>query len=225
MALANAGELVGLVLAQLKRQGAPVILSGGYNDVFDMRTMRALYQAPENHHGRAEFAHYYGLPVFGLAGASDAKILDQQAAAEAAFSLLFEALRGVNLVHDLGYLEGGNCYSLEYLVVCDELVAYVKRLMQGLEVSEESLALDVIHEVGHQGDFLNTKHTRDHFRENWYPKLFDRNNFEDWTAGGSTSMCKRSNEQIGVILGGYEPQPLPPDVQGKIDRVVERAGV
>lgn len=224
MALANAGELVGLVLAQLKREGTPIILSGGYNDVFDMRAMRALYQAPENHHGRAEFAHYYGLPVFGLAGASDAKILDQQAAAEAAFSLLLEALRGVNLVHDLGYLEGGNCYSLEYLVVCDELVAYVKRLMQGLDVSEESLALDVIHEVGHQGDFIGTRHTRDHFRENWYPKLFDRNNFEEWSAAGGMSMRRRANEQIDAILEAHKPQPLATGVLDRIDHVVERAG-
>jgi trimethylamine--corrinoid protein Co-methyltransferase len=138
MALANAGELAGLVLAQLKREGAPVILTGGVNDMLDMRTMRDVYAAPENRVMLVELAHYYGLPIFGLAGASDAKLPDEQAAAEAAFSLILESLCGAQMVHDVGYLEGGMCNSLEQMVICDELIHYVKRFMQGLEVSEES---------------------------------------------------------------------------------------
>jgi len=223
MALANAGELAGLVLAQLKREGSPVILTGGVNDMLDMRTMRDVYAAPENRVMLVELAHYYGLPIFGLAGASDAKLPDEQAAAEAAFSLILETLCGAQMVHDVGYLEGGMCNSLEQMVICDELIHYVKRFMQGLEVSEETLALDVIDEIGPHGDFLGTEHTKRHYREDWYPQLFDRNSFESWAAAGSKTLRQRASERVEEILAEHEPEPLPPDVQRRIDEVVSRA--
>ena len=223
IALANAGELAGLVLAQLKQEGAPVILTGGVNDMLDMRTMRDVYAAPENRVMLVELAHYYGLPIFGLAGASDAKLPDEQAAAEAAFSLILETLCGAQMVHDVVYLEGGMCNSLEQMVICDELIHYVKRFMQGLEVSEETLALDVIDEVGPHGDFLGTKHTQRHYREDWYPQLFDRNGFESWAAAGGKTLRQRASERVEEILAEHEPEPLPPDVQRRIDEVVSRA--
>ncbi len=225
IALANAGELVGLVLAQLKREGAPVIHSGGYHDMFDMRTMVGVYESPEGRNGRAELAHYYGLPVFGLAGASDSKLPDQQAAAEAALSMFIETLYGVNLIHDVGYLESGKCNSLEQLVICDEIINYIKRFMQGVEVSEETLALDLIDEVGHEGDFISTDHTLQHFRDDWYPNLFDRNDFGGWQAAGGKTLRQKAQERIEEILSpaGHQPEPLPPDVQQRIDEVVNLA--
>lgn len=223
IALANAGELVGLVLAQLKREGAPVILTGGVNDMLDMHSMADIYAAPENRVMLVELAHYYGLPIFGLAGASDANIPDEQAAAEAAFSLILETLGGAQLVHDVGYLEGGRCNSVEQIVICDELINYVKRFMQGLEVSEETLALDIIDEVGPRGDFLGTEHTRKHYREDWYPKLFDRSNFENWIAAGGKTLRQRVKERVDEILASHEPEPLPPDVQRRVDEIVNRA--
>jgi trimethylamine---corrinoid protein Co-methyltransferase len=222
IALANAGELVGLVLAQLKRQGAPIIHSGGYHDMFDMRTMVGVYESPEGRNGRAELAHSYGLPVFGLAGASDAKIPDQQAAAEAALSLLIEALYGVNLIHDVGYLESGKCNSFEQLVICDEIINYIKRFMQGLEVSDETLALDLIHQVGHKGGFLSTDHTLGHFRNDWYPRLFDRDNHEGWSGRGAKTLREKSRERIGEILSQHQPEPLHPDAQRQIDQILDR---
>lgn len=223
VALANAGELVGLVLAQLKREGAPIIHSGGYHDLFDMRTMVGVYESPEGRNGRAELAHYYGLPVFGLAGASDSKIPDQQAAAEASLSMLIEAFYGVNLIHDVGYLESGKCNSLEQLVICDEIINYIKRFMQGVEVNDETLALDLIHQVGHKGDFLGNKHTRQYFREDWYPNLFDRVTYEAWEKAGNKSLQERANERVEYILKNHQPEPLPVDIQQAIDRIVSEA--
>ena len=225
IALANAGELVGLVLAQLKREGAPVIHSGGYHDMFDMRTMVGVYESPEGRNGRAELAHFYGLPVFGLAGASDAKVPDQQAAAEAALSMLIEAFYGVNLIHDVGYLESGKCNSFEQLVMCDEIINYIKRFMQGLEVSDETLALDLIHEVGHVGDFMSTEHTLRHFRDDWYPRLFDRRHFEAWAASGAKTLRQKSQERIEEILSEHRPEPLQPDIQRRIDEILNREPV
>jgi trimethylamine--corrinoid protein Co-methyltransferase len=220
LALANAGELAGLVLAQLKRQGTPVILSGGTNDMLDMRTLGDVYAAPENRVMCVEMAHYYGLPVFGLGGASDSKVPDEQAAAEAAFSLLLESLAGSHLVHDVGYLESGLCNSLEQIAICDELINFVKRFMEGLEVSEETLALDIIDEVGPHGDFLGTKHTVEHFKEDWYPNLLDRNNFEGWAAEGGNTLRQRARVRVDEILADHRPEPLPADVQRKIDEIV-----
>lgn len=224
MALANAGELVGVVLGQLQREGAPIIHSGGYADMFDMRTTVGVYESPEGRVGRAELARYYSLPVFGLGGSSDAKLPDQQAAAEAALSLLIESLYGVNLVHDVGYLESGKCYSLEQLVICDEIIAYVRRFVDEVEVSEETLALDLIDEVGHDGDFLGTDHTMDHFREDWYPALFNRENFEDWSAGGGHDLRHMARERVDQILASHEPVALPDHVQKRIDAIVRGAG-
>ena len=225
IALANAGELAGLVLAQLKREGTPVILTGGVNDMLDMRSMLDIYAAPENRVMLVELAHYYGLPIFGLAGASDAKVPDEQAAAEAAFSLLLETLCGAQMVHDVGYLEGGRTNSIEQIVICDELINFVKRFMTGLVVNEETLALDVIDEVGPHGDFLGTPHTLNHFKEDWYPRLFDRTNFENWSAAGGKTLRQRARERVEEILASHQPEPLPPDVQQRIDQIVDRATV
>jgi len=186
--------------------------------------MVGIYESPEGRNGRAELAHYYGLPVFGLAGASDSKIPDQQAAAEASLSLLIETMYGVNLIHDVGYLESGKCNSLEQLVICDEIINYIKRFMQGVEVSEETLALDLIHQVGHQGDFLSTKHTRQHYKEDWYPKLFDRSTYEMWKSSGSKSLRESANDTIEYILKNHQPEPLPTDIQQAVDLILSEAG-
>lgn len=223
LALANAGELVGLVLAQLKREGTPIILTGGVNDMLDMRTLGDVYAAPENRVLCAELAHFYGLPIFGLAGASDAKVPDEQAAAEAAFSLLLETLCGAQMVHDIGYLESGMCNSLEQIVICDELIHYVKRFMQGLEINEETLALDLIDEVGPHGDFLGQRHTKRHMRDDWYPRLLDRQNYANWKAAGSRTLRQRARERVEEILASHEPEPLPADVRAAIDAVVAGA--
>jgi trimethylamine--corrinoid protein Co-methyltransferase len=223
LAMANAGELAGLVLAQLKRQGAPVILTGGVNDMLDMRTMGDIYAAPKNRVLCVELAHYYGLPIFGLAGASDAKVPDEQAAAEAAFSLLLETMCGAQMVHDVGYLESGLCNSLEQIVICDELINYVKEFMQGVQVNEETLALDVIDKVGPHGDFLGMKHTRDHFRNEWYPELFDRRNYDGWAEAGGKTLREKAQDRVEEILDTHQPEPLPEDVLAAIDGVIERA--
>ncbi len=220
IALANAGELVGVVLAQLKREGAPVILTGGVNDMLDMRTTVDSYGAPENRVALVELAHRYNLPIFGLAGCSDSKIPDEQAAAEAAFSLILESMAGAQMMHDVGYLEGGMCNSIEQVVICDELINYVKRFMQGLVVNEETLALDVIDQIGPDGDFLASDHTRSHYKEDWYPKLFDRKNFDMWVAAGEKTLRQRAKERVDQILAKHRPEPLPADVQKAIDEIV-----
>ena len=221
IALANAGELVGLVLAQLRREGTPILLSGGYNDLFDMRSMIALYAAPENYGGRPSMGRYYGLPTFGLAGASDAKIPDEQAAAEAASSLLLESLSGINLIHDVGYLESGKCYSLEQLVICDELIGYVKRFRQNLEVTDEMLAMDLVMELGGSSNYITHEHTLQHYREDWYPNLLDRNGFERFSASGQTTLRERALNRVNQLLAKPSLSPLAPDIQREVCEILQ----
>lgn len=224
IALANAGELVGLVIAQLKREGAPVILTGGVNDMLDMRASVDCYADPTNRVMLVELAHRYGLPIFGLTGCSDSKLPDEQAAAEAAFAILLESLAGAQMAHDVGYLDGGMTNSIEQVVICDELIAYTKHFMKGLEVNEETLALDVIDKIGPDGNFMADQHTRKHYREDWYPQLFERRNYEAWEKAGAKTMRQRARDKALDILEHHKPEPLPADVQQQIDRIVERAG-
>jgi len=217
VALANAGELVGLVLAQLKREGAPIIHGGGYGDVFDMRTTTGAYTGPESYGVRTAMGAFYGLPIFGLGGSSDSKLPDEQAAAEASLTLLFETLGGANLIHDVGYLESGKCYSLEMLTICDELIGYIRRYCQGIEISDETLALNLIAELGPEGDYLSSEHTLNHYKETWYPRLFNRNHYDGWLAEDGLTLHRRAQKRVEQILKSYTPEPL----EGKIKQEIE----
>ncbi|MFA5863927.1 MAG: trimethylamine methyltransferase family protein [Phycisphaerae bacterium] len=181
LALANAECLAGLVIHQLRSPGAPFIY-GGCVSPLDMSTTVFAYNSPEWRIADvvlSQLSRRYKLPVFGTAGATDAKAVDAQAGAEWAYSLLTCALAGTNLIHDVGYLASGMMGSLEALVICDELVGMVKRVLHGFEIDETALALEVIHRVGPGGNFLEEQHTLDHFRNNtWYPSLFSREHHE-----------------------------------------------
>ena len=223
VALDFAGVLVGLVLSQLKREGAPVIVSGmPPGGTFDMKTLVTSYCEPERTFTTA-LSRHYGLPMFAIAGASEAKIFDQQAAAEAALSLVVETLAGSNIIHDLGYLESGLTFSFAQLLLGNEVVSWIKAFAKEFEVSEETLALDVITELGPEGDFLNTPHTLKHFRERWYPDLFERTTYESWLSKGGKSLPERAKEKIDSLLAGQKPDPLPGKVRERLREIVLRA--
>ena len=224
IALANAGELAGLVVAQLVREGTPVILTGGVNDMLEMRTAIDCYSDPTNRVMLVELAHRYGLPIFGLTGCSDSKLPDQQAAAEAALSILLESLAGAQMAHDVGYLDSGMTNSVEQVIICDEIIGYTKHFMSDLEVSDETLALDLIDQIGPDGDFMGSQHTRKHFREDWYPQLFERRNYDGWLKAGGKTLRERAQEKALSILERHKPEPLAVEVQQEIDAIVAQAG-
>ena len=184
IALDNAGMLVGLVLTQLNREGAPMIISAMDPAAMDMHTMVCPYAYPEKGFIRS-VSQRYGLPTLALAGGSDSKVVDQQAAAEAALTILADVLMGGNIIHDLGYLESGLTYSFAQLTICDQIVDWVKTFFKGIEVNDETLALDDIAKNGINGSYLGTKHTRKHHKETWYPDLFERGIYADWERKGS----------------------------------------
>lgn len=224
IALANAGELAGLVIAQIVQEGAPVILTGGVNDMLEMRSAIDCYSDPTNRVMLVELAHRYDLPIFGLTGCSDSKLPDQQAAAEASLSILLESLAGAQMAHDVGYLDSGMTNSIEQVVICDEIIGYTRHFMQELEVSEETLALDLIDHTGPDGDFMGSQHTRKHFREDWYPQLFERRNYDGWLKAGAKTLRQRAQEKALDILEHHKPESLTPDVQKQLDEIVAQAG-
>jgi trimethylamine--corrinoid protein Co-methyltransferase len=217
------GALVGLVLSQLKREGAPYVMAGMGASSLDMRTLVQPYAEPDRRGVAQAMAHFYDLPMFALGGCSDAKCLDQQAGIEAALTLMVNALSGSHIVHDLGYLESGLSYSLAQLVICDEIVGWLEHCLREVDVSDVALAVDLIDEVGPDGQFLQSRHTLDHLRERWYPSLFDRDNHEKWFAKGSKPLAQRAAERVDAILAEHRPEPLAPKAAEAVRAIVERA--
>jgi trimethylamine--corrinoid protein Co-methyltransferase len=222
MALGNAGHLAGLVLTQLKQEGSPYLRPVPEGHGMDMRSMVSLYAAPDGGPFGADLAHYISLPTFGFGGCSDSKVFDAQAAAEAALTLFGNALGGVNLIHDVGYLDCAMTGSLEFLAFNDELIGWLRRYSRKLEISEETLALDLIHQIGPDGAFIETRHTLRHVREDWVPSLMDRNNYERWAGNGATTLQGRAKRRVQEILDNHRAVPLPEPVLQAIDEVVCR---
>ena len=223
VAVANAGILTGLVLSQLKREGAPFITTGMSGNALDMRTMVQPYCQPSPLGITHALAHHYHLPMFGLGGCTDSKVVDQQAAVEAALTLMAETLGGANLIHDLGYMESGLCGSLAQLVICNEMVGWIEKMMAPVEINDETLALDLIDKIGPDGSFLDSDHTMKHFRERWYPQVFERGNYDQWIEAGGLSLDLRAAQQVDTILKEHQPEPLPEDVQQQLRAIVQRA--
>jgi trimethylamine--corrinoid protein Co-methyltransferase len=226
--LANglAESLSGLVLHQQTKEGAPFIM-GGVFTIMDMNSTIFAYGSPEFNllmSALADIAHYLRLPMFGTCGCTDSKIVDEQAGIETAISILMTQLSGPNLNHDVGYIEYGSTASLENLIICDDIIGMVRRIAKGINVNEETLAVDVIDQIGPGGHFLAHEHTMNWFKkETYFNTLLDRQRFETWLEGGSKTLFQRANEKAKDIIENYETDPLPKDIQSKLRAVVERA--
>ena len=189
----NAEVLSALVVHQLAAGGAPFVLGVGCGTT-DRHTALETFGAPELYLGNAaacDLCHFYGLPSFAYAAVSDAKLLDEQWAAEAAISAVLGALSRATLLHDVGYLEAGLQSSFETIVLGHELVSYARALMHEVGTDRASLAVREICAVGPGGSFADLPHTREHGHEFWSPALFERNGFEHWQAAGATTLKER----------------------------------
>jgi len=224
-----AGEVVsgmaestaGNVIAQLVNLGTPFIF-GFVPLVMDMSSGLASYAAPENillGIAQAQLAHYLKIPLWGTGGCTDSKTLDAQTFAEASMNLTTAALSGQNLIHDIGLTESAKSACDELLVICDEIIGMLKRVMVGVEVNDSALAVEEIERVRHGGSYLALKHTRDHFRrERWIPELADRTfSYELWKKKGAKNMVDVAKEKIRRILKEHVGEPLPQDVRRQID--------
>ncbi len=222
MASMNAGTLLGIVLAQLVRAGTPVAVPGWNGGPYNLKTMVGNYVLADEQGVPTEMGRYYDLPVFGLGGSTDSKVLDHQCGMEATISLMTALLHGANLVHDVGFMDSGLQGSLQLQVMANDTIGWLRAATAGVPVDDETLALDVIDELGPEGDYLGHQHTLRHFREPYYSKLADKGTHAQWVERGATPMEERAAQQVNKILESHQPEPLPPEVQRAIKQIVQR---
>jgi trimethylamine--corrinoid protein Co-methyltransferase len=218
----TAESLMCLTLAQLRNPGCPVCLSGNVQ-ILDMQTGIFGVGFPEMSLGisaQAEVAQSFGLPTWGYAGCTDAKSVDAQAGLESAFSILSQGLAGLNLIHDVGYLDMAMVSSTAQLLLGNEAIGMTRRFLQGIEVTPETLARQVIENVGPGGHFLQQRHTLDHFRsELWRSELLTRQPYELWQQAGAKDMSQRIQDKLIDILDTHEVPQLSSKVRGAIDKI------
>jgi trimethylamine--corrinoid protein Co-methyltransferase len=226
LALAAAEVLSGLAIAQLRRRGTPVVFGTGSGPL-DMRTLVATYASPEfMRHMMAinELAHYlYGLPVWGFGYCSDSKQPDLQAGIDGALWTFCAALSGANLVHDVGYLESGMTCSYEMIVVGDEVIGSVRKMLGGFRIDTENLALDAIHEVGHKAEYVMAPHTLRHYEEVWYPRVLDRRTHRGWVEAGCPTPVDTARAIAQETLAKHVPEPLPAGAGEALAAIVKEA--
>ncbi len=222
MASMNAGILLGIVLAQLVCEGAPVAVPGWNGGPYNLKTMMGNYVLADEQGVPTSMGKYYDLPVFGLGGSTDSKVLDHQAGMEATLSLMTALLHGANIVHDVGFMDSGLQGSLQLLVMCNDTIGFLRAMTSGVLVNDETLALDVIDELGPTGSYLGHPHTMRHFKEPFYSKLAEKGTYSQWEEKGATTMEQRAAKMVDKVLASHKPEPLPADVQAAIQKIVER---
>jgi len=222
----NAEALFSIVMSQIIKPGTPVIY-GPHVAVMDMSTAQCTYGSAEQNLGRsavAQLGRFYNLPTFGLGGGVEAKLPDAEAAAQAMMGLFANALCGLTLTQCLGTLASGLYGSPEMLLICDEIVHMIKRYLAGITVTEETLAVDVIKEVGSSGNYLTHDHTAGWFRkELFFPVLFKRQSIDQWLEAGARPVVDVAHERAQQILARSGPVPLPDGADGALDKILKDA--
>jgi trimethylamine--corrinoid protein Co-methyltransferase len=222
----NAEALAGVALTQLVNPGVPVIY-GGFTTNIDMQTGSPAFGSPEGAlalFAGAQLARFYGLPYRGSGSLNNSKIPDAQASYETQMTLWPAILAHANLIHhSAGWLEAGLVFSFEKFMLDLEGLLMMYRLLDGLEVSDETLALDSMAEVGPGGHHLGTAHTMARFRSEFHlPLISDRQNYEAWVEQGSLDAGQRAHRLWQELLASYEPPPLDPGLAEALREFVEQ---
>ena len=222
MASMNAGILLGIVLSQLVHPGAPIAVPGWNGGPYNLQTMVGNYVLADELGVPTSMGKYYDLPVFGLGGSTDSKVLDQQSGFEATLSLMTSLLHGANIVHDVGFMDAGLQGSMQMMAICNEILGFLRASTSGVVVNDETLALNVIEELGPTGAYLGHDHTVRHFKEPFYSKLIDKNPYSVWQKRGSITMEARAAKMVDDILAKHKTEALSDDIQQAIHAIVER---
>ncbi len=223
----NAEALAGIALTQLVRPGAPVVY-GGFTTNIDMQTGSPAFGTPEGALALlcgGQLARHYGVPFRGSGGLNNAKSVDAQASYETQMSLWPAVMAHANLIlHSAGWLEAGLVCSLEKFIIDVEGLAVMQRMLEGVVIDEDTLALPFIAEVGPGGHHLGTAHTLARYRSEFYmPIVSDRQNYDKWREDGSRDAARRAHDVAGQLLAAYEPPPLDPTVaEALVDFVARR---
>jgi trimethylamine--corrinoid protein Co-methyltransferase len=220
LAQLNAEQLSGIVLTQLVRPGTPV-LAGYIPGVADMRTGGYLGGAVEfgmMQAAAAQLAHFYQVPIYCSGGMTDSKLPDAQAGYEKMSTLLLAAMGGCNYIHHaFGMVTNMSVASLEQAVIDDEIVGMAMRVLRGIEVTEDSTAMEAIHRVGPGGHYLMDAHTVQFMRSELFdPPLADRENRAMWEEAGKKGTRARAVARVEELLQTHQLSQLPPEVDAAI---------
>ncbi|MCX6362673.1 MAG: trimethylamine methyltransferase family protein [Actinobacteria bacterium] len=220
-----AAVIAGIVLLQLAYPGAPVFMAGAPS-VMDLKTGGYTGGSPEDHvlaAAATQMAHHYGLAMNIGTMASGAKEPGWQAAVDDALSTLASVGAGAEMMSGCGLLDGSKTLSYAHLLMEAEVYGIVQKVAGGIEVSDETLALDVIRKVGPGGTHLAEKHTRTHLGEISRPGVWDRTPYDAWLRDGRRGALENAEERAREILRTHAPAPLAADVRAELRRLVETA--
>ncbi|MCL7455387.1 MAG: trimethylamine methyltransferase family protein [Anaerolineae bacterium] len=229
-AVQHAAEcLSGITIHQLAKPGSPIVW-GGSPASFDMRTgttpmgamATMMLDCTYTQLGKA--VKPGGLPTHAYLGMSDTKIVDAQTGLESASGAILGALAGVNMMSGPGMMDFESCFSLEKLVIDAEIVGMAKRLVAGVSDAEDPLALHVMREVGHAGNFLKSKHTRLHFRkEDYIPtEVIDRDFRQTWYDKGAQDINTRAHRRVQELIATWEPLALDAELVRELESIASR---
>ena len=223
LAQQTADVVSGITIIQLANPGNPVWY-GTCGSIMDMRVGRIAIGAIEMgmiNVASAQIAHFYGIPCRGTASATDSKELDFQAGYEKSVVLSMAALGGVNKIFYPGTMEGALTVSKEGLVIDNEMAEALYRVLRGVNVTEDTLAVDVAGEVGPGGHYLKQMHTMKFIRaEHFMPLLANRQTRDKWEQAGSKNMVDQAHDTVEKILAEHHPDPLPAKMEAEMERIV-----
>jgi len=220
LAQENAGILAHITLSQIYKPGTPV-LYGTVSTVSNMRYGTVALGAPETGlitAGSAQLARMYGIPIRSVGGTTESKRADFQAGFERVGSLLPAVLAGVNLITCAGTLDGTMLEDHAVLLLDDEICGAALRTARGIEVNDETLALDLIKKIGYGGNYLAEEHTATRFRKELFiPKLYSREPYDTWDKGGNKLAMDNARERVKKILAEHQPRELDPQVVAALE--------
>lgn len=224
---ANAEVLAAIVVVQQTSPHTP-FLAGSWARHLDMKKGNLVLGSAEFAlmvAAHAQMGKFYNIPTRGGGLLTDAHIPDAQAGYEKVFTCLTLALAGLNFVSGLGLNGTENTLSLEQMVIDDEIINYTKRILEGITITEEKLAVDLIMKVGAGGSFLTEEHTLKHFKEElWDAKVSQRDSaWEQWEKKGKLDTRQRAHQIVEKILTTHHPKELDMSVQKEIWDIVKRA--
>jgi len=227
LTLGLAETLGGLTLAYAIRQDA-IVSVDICPTLTDMKTLIYPYagadRIPLVTAAMQMLSEYYGRPGGCHGGKTDACVPGVQAGVEKALSIIFPVLAGATGVGTLGHVENALTFSYEQLVIDDEIAGYIKRMLRGFEVTEETIAFDVIKEVGIGGSFLTHPHTAKNFRKEFYTSaLIERMPWDSWSSQDVRGFEAKARARARKIIAEHHPEPLSPGQVQEIDMIVDAA--
>jgi len=223
LAVTSAEILGSLIIFEFANPRAPVLFGACPGNI-DFRT-GSMVISPEYglvNVGLAQLARYYDLPSVVCGGSSSSKVVDAQAVYERVLTLTPVILARPDLVAGMGGLEDAKTMAPELLVIDNEILEGILRLVQGFDVSDETIALDVIRKVGPGGHYLTQRHTVNHIKDHWIPEISDRKAYDAWSKAGAKDVTAVAKEKVKEILATHELEPIPKDILKEISQIVKR---